>query len=87
MHCDGLGKIQEECGELIQVAAKKSAFMDREIHPDGSNMKARIEEEIADVKAAIRMVEINLDLDLQAIEARALKKFQIFMAWHNDPNH
>ena len=35
MHCDGLTKLIEECGELVQIAAKKQAYFDTDTHPDG----------------------------------------------------
>ena len=84
MHNNGLTKLQEECGELIQVCAKKSTYINAEIHPDGSNMKDRLEEEIADVLASCDLVLELHGLDAMKIANRRLSKLQIFKKWHED---
>lgn len=85
MHSDGLTKLMEECGELIQIAAKKSAFPDSEIHPDGKSINIRLQEEIADVVAAISLVVAVFDLDRKFIDDRANTKAQLFFEWQSDP--
>lgn len=77
----GLAKLTEECGELIQVAAKKMAYMDTDLHPDGRSMKDRLEEEIADVLAACTFVAKKLDLNEDYIEKRARDKIARFEEW------
>lgn len=75
----GLTKMIEECGELIQIAAKKQAFMDTDDHPDGKgSMKRRLEEEIADVSATTTYVADKLGLDKQAIFDRMLFKLAFY---------
>ena len=87
MKDDGLAKLIEECGELIQIAAKKQAYFDTDSHPDGAgSMKVRMEEEVADVIAACVFVTETFKLDGEKIEARAKKKLDRFRGWHNDPN-
>lgn len=87
MHCNGLTKLIEECGELSQIASKKQAFMNTDTHPDGKgSMKKRIEEEMADVIAACVLVAENFGLDQDHLEQRALKKLALFRKWHNNPN-
>lgn len=76
----GLTKMIEECGELIQIAAKKQAFMQTDDHPDGKgSMKERLEEEIADVVASTGYVVDSFGLDKVAIFERVQKK-QAFYA-------
>ena len=87
MHCGGLTKLIEECGELSQIAAKKQAYFDTDIHPDGKgSMKRRMEEEMADVMAACIFVAEKFGLDQEFLEARAQKKLALFKSWDNNPN-
>jgi len=79
MHCKGLTKLIEECGELTQVAAKKQAYLDDKLYPDGSNLEIRLQEEIADVLAAIDFVIITLKLDDPTITARMHSKFNQYI--------
>lgn len=85
MHCDGLTKLVEECGELIVEVAKKQAFPD-DPHPDGRGpMNKRIELEAGDVIAAIMFLSDVHGLDMGAIQAQAEKKIAMFRKWHADP--
>ena len=87
MHCDGLTKLIEECGELSQIAAKKQAYFNTDIHPDGKgSMKRRMEEEMADVMAACIFVAEKFGLDQEFLEARVQKKLALFKSWDNKPN-
>ncbi len=87
MKDNGLAKLIEECGELIQIAAKKQAFFYTDIHPDGAgSMKVRMEEEIADVFAACVFVTETFQLDDVKIEERIKKKLMLFRGWQKDPN-
>lgn len=87
MCADGLAKLIEECGELIQVAGKRLAYFDTLHHPDGSNLEQRLEEEMADVMAAIRFVSIHHGLSLATIAERADGKLDVFEAWHGRPDN
>lgn len=81
----GLVKLVEECGELVQIAAKKMAYMHTDEHPDGAgSMKERLEDEIADVQAICHIVEKNFDLDRQKIVDRAFEKMKLFRHWMNE---
>jgi len=87
MSNNGLTKLMEECGELTAIAAKKVAFMNTDVHPDGAgSMKLRLEEELADVLAISTFVADVWDLDEEAIMKRAEKKRALFYKWHADPN-
>jgi NTP pyrophosphatase (non-canonical NTP hydrolase) len=84
MHNDGLTKLMEECGELVQACAKKAAYPDSVVHPDGRNLKDSLVEEMADVLAAIDFVSTKFSLDRTAIEVRARSKFRKFSLWDID---
>ena len=90
MRCDGLAKLIEECGELVQIAeiaAKKQAYFDTDTHPDGKgSMKRRLEEEMADVMAACVFVAEKFGLDGEFLEARTQKKLALFKSLDNGPN-
>jgi NTP pyrophosphatase (non-canonical NTP hydrolase) len=80
----GLVKLVEECGELVQVAAKKMALDDFDSweHWDGvGDLKERLEEEIADVQAAMSVVIAKFDLDQEKIFERIAKKIELFLYW------
>lgn len=80
----GLTKLVEECGELVQVAAKKTAYAEGP-HPDGAgDLNTRMEDEIADVLAACRFVVGEFGLNQTRIDERLLKKLTLFRVWHED---
>jgi NTP pyrophosphatase (non-canonical NTP hydrolase) len=83
MDRSGLTKLTEECGELIQIAAKKSAFMDKCNHPDGKGqLNIRLEHEISDVMASINFVTESLQLNVDRINNRAARKLKRFKRWN-----
>lgn len=84
MHCKGLTKAIEEMGELIQVLAKKQAYLDTDIHPDGLSLRTRMEEEIADVRASLLFIEEKFDLDTSFIDNREIKKLRTYRIWDAD---
>jgi len=85
MSNNGLSKLIEECGELTQIAAKKLAYPDTDIHPDGAgSMKARMEDEVADVLAAIAFVCDKFQLDEAKMFARGDAKRKLFQEWDDD---
>lgn len=81
----GLTKLAEECGELIQIAAKKSAFMDTDTHPDGAgSMRMRLEDEIGDVRAIAAFITEKFFLDISRIEERRREKLKTFRQWDSE---
>lgn len=79
----GRNKLMEECGELVQILAKKNAIPeDHDIHWDQKGSVAgRMEEEIADVIAAsIYVIEHN-KLNQDAIQKRVEKKLTMYADW------
>ena len=82
MAAKGVAKLIEECGELVQVLGKKLAWWNtEEPHWDGSDLTVRIQEEIADVRAAMTLVAQLLDLDFNAIRERLEVKHRLFLEW------
>lgn len=85
MHQNGLTKLIEECGELAQIAAKKSAYMDTDTHPDGAgSLKKRLEDELADVCAAGAFVIQTFGLDSERMKRRTALKLDTFQKWHRE---
>lgn len=82
MCANGLAKLLEEMGELAQVCAKKLAYYDTDAHPDGSSLRERMQEEVADVMAAIEFVIREHGLNRREIERRVQRKYDLFCEWH-----
>lgn len=79
----GLAKLMEECGEVIQVGAKIIAANGEDIHwQNDLSLTGQLEDEIADVTAAIVFITENNPLDTDRITARANRKLKIFREWH-----
>jgi NTP pyrophosphatase (non-canonical NTP hydrolase) len=77
----GLTKLMEECGEVIQVAAKIIAYPDG-VHPDGGGrLETRLEDELGDLLAIITFVTNKLKLSDHDIQSRANSKFNNFLDW------
>ena len=77
----GLSKLIEEAGEVTQVCGKIIALDGGIDHWDGTNLKDRIEEEIADVMAACLFVQEMNNLDMEKIQERIEKKLALFHEW------
>ena len=88
MHNRGLTKLAEECGELIAAAMKAAAMHDakpgEDIHWDGKPLKARLEEEMGDVIAAINYAGGALGLSKDRVNARAEYKFATYKTWNRE---
>lgn len=84
MHQKGLTKLKEECGELITIAAKKSSYINHSVHPDGQILDVRMEEEIADVLAAVEFVIGKFSLSTERIEARRKMKVETYLLWDKE---
>ena len=88
MAAKGLAKLIEECGELVAVAGKRLAYYTTDDHPDGGpSLVTRLEDEIADVCAAIALVISMNDLSEERIQSRAERKTLLFMSWNEDPDN
>lgn len=80
----GLSKLIEEMGEVGQIAGKLLGTGGAIQHWDGSNLKDRLEEELADLSAAIGFVIAACELDEAAIERRCMLKLETFIQWHRE---
>lgn len=82
----GTAKVIEECGELVQVLAKLIALGRDGTHWDGSDIRPRVMEEVADVTAALQFfVARNLSPgEERAVHARAEAKEAQFERWHEE---
>lgn len=81
---NGLSKLVEEAGEVIQVAGKIMGTDGDDEHWDGSKLPARLVDELGDLDAAIRFVlEKNKDrLPRDRFRAQSRLKLAKFRAWH-----
>ena len=78
----GISKLIEESGELQQVLGKIIGAGGEVEHWDGSNLRARLQEELADTLAAASFVQEACALDNDFIEKRVVKKLELFRKWH-----
>ena len=86
----GLPKLAEELSELIEESAKlihyiqkKLSYWETDHHPDGFSFKEKIEEEAADVLAAMDYVIKYYKLNNERIQARRRKKYSHWLSKQN----
>lgn len=82
----GTSKVIEEMGELQQLLGKLLGTAGETKHWDGSDLKERLKEEIADVMAALEFFQENnfTANDLLDIAYRTEEKGLLFSKWHSD---
>lgn len=80
----GLSKLIEECGEVLQVCGKIIGSRGVEDHWDGTNLRARLHEELGDLLAAAQFVETENKLNPWEVFLRAMKKLALFNTWHKE---
>lgn len=78
----GISKLVEEAGETLQACGKLMGTGGQEQHWDGSNLHARLEDELADLTAAILFVREMNALDGERFDERVQKKLERFRRWH-----
>jgi len=82
---NGLSKLIEEAGEVLQLGGKLLGSDGDTNHFDGSDLGDRLEEEIGDLLAAIEFfVVTNPRLSRANIEDRRYGKLKQFYQW-SDP--
>lgn len=81
----GISKLVEELGEVAQVAGKLIATGGQARHWDGTDLRTRLEDELADLSAAIAFVVARNGLDDGRIAARREAKLLLFEEWHRLP--
>jgi NTP pyrophosphatase (non-canonical NTP hydrolase) len=85
MTAEGLVKLMEECGELVQIAAKRVAYYNTDTHPDGAgSMSHRLEEEVGDVLAAIDFVIGAHGLNHTRVKQRKESKLTLYRRWASE---
>lgn len=85
----GMSKLIEEMGELGQVLGKLMGTGGEAKHWDGSNLRERVIEELADVYAAIRFFVANnlTEEEGAALSKRVVEKRRLFEEWHAGGTH
>lgn len=83
-HWPGLSKLIEEAGEVQQVAGKIIATNGEVEHWDGTNLRLRLEDEIADVVAACTFMVSANGLDADRVAVRIEEKLRTFEKWHRE---
>lgn len=81
---NGLSKLIEECGEVVQVGGKIIATGGNFEHWDGTNLRQRIVEEMGDVHAAIRFLIEQNDINISEIVTRSDAKLKLFRKWNKE---
>lgn len=77
----GIAKLNEECGEVVQIIGKLMAYPNGQ-HPDGEgDLKQRLGDELADVQAAIEYFVFRNPIDEIRLNKRRKKKFKQFCKW------
>lgn len=80
----GISKLIEEAGEVTQVCGKLIALAGESNHWDGTDLRERLEDELADVIAAWDFVIYHNGLDGGRIKKRARDKLKLFETWHKE---
>ena len=79
MTANGLAKLNEEIGELLQETGKKLAYFQSVAHPDGAGpLNERVQREMADLYAAMDFVAITHRLNQSVIETRRRAKLALY---------
>jgi NTP pyrophosphatase (non-canonical NTP hydrolase) len=94
MKQNGLAKLIEECGEVLQVAGKMIEYPELQLnsvdskfeqHPDGEgDLRVRLEKELGDLRASINFVVKKLNLDIDIVYTRSEAKLTLFKKWDNE---
>ena len=80
----GIGKLLEEAGEVSQVCGKLIGSHGSRNYWDGTDLKSCLQDELADLMAAIEFVVAQNDLNTNTIERRCTKKLELFDRWHEE---
>lgn len=79
----GLSKLAEEAGEVLQVIGKLMGTGGHPDHWDGSNLRTRLVEELADLAAAVGFVEDHnfTEGEQREFRDRVAEKQRLFNSW------
>lgn len=78
-----LGKMQQTVGKMLQYPQLQTAA--NMTHPDGTNLRECLQNEMGDVMAALDFVRGKLELDHQVILDRWQHKLKLFNQWDSEP--
>lgn len=79
----GASKVLEESGEVIQVLGKLMATYGDPGHWSG-DLRAKLIEELGDLRAALDFFVEHADVPADEIEARRALKYATFVGWHRE---
>lgn len=79
----GASRVVEEAGELVQVLGKLIGTGGAARHGDGSDLRGRLTDEIADLRAALDFFVAANDLPAGQVEQRAARKRADYDRWHS----
>lgn len=81
----GLSKLTEEMGEVQQILGKIIATGGKSQHWDGSDLRARLQEELADLLAACEWFgSVNGFFEDPDFDARIESKIEQYASWHEE---
>lgn len=78
----GISKLIEEAGEVLRICGKLMGARGERVHWNVPDLKAELEDEIADLTAACAFVIGTCGLDKNRILARYQEKLIRFHKWH-----
>ena len=80
----GLSKLLEEAGEVVQIGGKLMGTAGKHAHWDGSDLRDRLTEELADLTAAVEFFIAHNPIDRDEVTARAATKLATYNRWHRE---
>jgi NTP pyrophosphatase (non-canonical NTP hydrolase) len=81
----GLGKLIEECGEVVQIAGKLIETGGSVVHWEGPPLDDRLADELGDLLAAIYFViDHCLQHKIDHIDKRRMAKYNQFVEWRKE---
>lgn len=80
----GLAKLNEECGEVVQIIGKLMATAGETSHWSGVTLGKALVGEMGDLQAAIQFVRTHNALPNDEIDARVASKLALFETWHTE---
>lgn len=82
----GLSKIVEESGEVLQIIGKLINSLGNPQHFDGSNLRKKLINELADLDAALEFfIAYGLSQnETELLNNRMEEKFNKFKSWHEE---
>jgi hypothetical protein len=92
MRHNGLAKLTEEAGEVMQIAGKMLQYPDTQIevdgvrclHPDGTHLRTALQFELGDLQAAIDFTIAKLGLDKEFVRNHRKYKLNKFREWDKE---